>query len=231
MTPSASAARRKAKDETAARAPQATRFPMILTAPASIEAEAIRALRTRIVAQHVQNGRRSLALCTPAAGSGCTFVATNLATGLAQIGVRTVLVDCDLRAPGVADVFGLPDDRPGLSDYLADPGIEIDDILIENALPDLAIIPAGSLRATPQELLSGARFQTLVNRLLREHEISLFDTTPANGCTDALRVANVAGYSLLVSRKHHNFLGDVKHLSALLRADRSQLVGTVLNDH
>lgn len=210
---------------------RANRFPLILTSPASIEAEAIRALRTRIVAQHIQQGRRSLALCAPETASGCTFVATNLATSLSQIGIKTVLIDADLRTPGVGDVFGLDPKAPGLSDHLADQAIEIDDILVEDALPNLAVIPGGSLRPNPQELLSGTRFPRLLDQLLREYDITLIDSTPANGCTDALRVANVAGYSLIVSRKHLNFLGDIKALSQLLHADRSQLIGTVLNEY
>lgn len=207
-----------------------TRLPLVLSDPTSIEAEGIRALRTRFVAQHVQEGRRSIAICTPAADTGCTFVATNLAVAISQIGLSIVLVDANLRHPGVSDAFGIHSARAGLAEYLADPTKEIDDIIIENVLPDLAIIPAGAVPHNPQELLSGGRFPYLVDRLLREFDLTIFDTTPTNSCTDAQRVANVAGYSLIVGRKHKTFFNDVKTLSQLLGADRSVVVGTVLND-
>jgi tyrosine-protein kinase Etk/Wzc len=207
-----------------------TRLPLVLSDPTSIEAESIRALRTRFVAQHVQEGRRSVAICTPAAETGCTFVATNLAAAISQIGLSTVLVDANLRDPGVTVAFGLRPARGGLSEYLADPAKEIDDIIIENVLPDLAVIPAGAVPSNPQELLSGGRFPHLVDRLLREFDLTIFDTTPTNSCTDAQRVANVAGYSLIVGRKHKTFFNDVRTLSQLLGADRSVVVGTVLND-
>jgi tyrosine-protein kinase Etk/Wzc len=207
-----------------------TRLPVVLSAPTSVEAECIRALRTRFVAQHVQEGRRSIAVCTPAVDTGCTFVATNLAAAISQIGLSTVLVDANLRDPGVADAFGLRPTRAGLAAYLGDSTKEIDDIIIENVLPDLAIIPAGDVPHNPQELLSGSRFPHLVDRLLREFDLTIFDTTPTNSCTDAQRVANVAGYSLIVGRKHKTFFNDVKMLSQLLGADRSVVVGTVLND-
>jgi capsular exopolysaccharide synthesis family protein len=209
---------------------QPTRLPIVLSAPNSVEAECIRALRTRFVAQHVQEGRRSIAVCTPAVDTGCTFVATNLAAAISQIGLSTVLVDANLRDPGVTDAFGLKPKRGGLSAYLSDSSKEIDDIIIENVLPDLAIIPAGEIPHNPQELLSGSRFPYLVDRLLREFDLTIFDTTPTNSCTDAQRVANVAGYSLIVGRKHKSFFNDVKTLSQLLGADRSVVIGTVLND-
>lgn len=207
------------------------RLPMVLTAPSSLEAEAIRALRTRFVAQHVQEGRRSIAMCTPSVESGCTYVTTNLAAAISQIGINTVLVDADLRSPGVTAAFGLPESHNGLSEYLADSSVDIDDIIIENILPDLSVIPAGAVTSNPQELLSGARFPLLVDRLLREFELTIFDTTPANTCTDAQRVANVASYSLIVGRKHQSFMNDIKNLSQLLRADRSVVIGAVLNDY
>ncbi len=208
-----------------------TRYPLVLTDPGSIEAETIRALRTRFVAQHVQEGRRSVALCTPAAGSGCTFIATNLAVSLAQIGISTVLVDADLRGGGASTAFGLPEGRPGLAEHLADPAVELGEVLLDEVMPDLAILPAGQPAPNPQELLSGARFPKLVDQLLRSYSITIFDTTPANRCTDAQRVANVATYSMIVARKHQSFVSDVKTLAHMLRADHSQVIGAVLNDY
>lgn len=209
---------------------QPTRLPLLLTDPHGIEAESLRALRTRFVAQHVQEGRRSIAMCTPAAGSGCTFVATNLAVALSQIGISTILVDADLRMAGVSEALGLPGGLSGLADYLADPARTPDEIILEGVLPDLSIIPAGTVAPNPQELLSGPRFPQLVDQLLRTYGVTIFDTTPANRCSDAQRVANVASYSLVVARKHQSFMADVKALVRYLRADHSQVVGTVLND-
>lgn len=206
-------------------------FPLVITDPGSIEAEAVRGLRTRIVAQHIREGRRALAVCTPSADSGCTFVASNLAVAMSQIAVKTVLVDADLRDPGVGEAFGLPDDRPGLAEYLADTSVSVDEIIHVDVVPHLSVIAAGALPPNPQELLSSTRFRTLVNQLLREFDLTILDTTPANSCTDAQRVATVAGYSLIVARKHQSFVSDVATLSRLLRADRSVIVGTVLNDY
>jgi protein-tyrosine kinase len=203
---------------------------VILEAPDSIEAEAIRGLRTRIMAQHVREGRRALAICSPTEDTGSSFVAANLATAMAQIGVKTLVVDANLRTPKIASMFRLDDNAPGLADYLADPDLAVDSIVQETALPFLSVITAGSLRTDPQELLAGSRFKTFMDQLLREFELTILDTTATSRCTDAQRVATVAGYSLIVARKHKSHVKDVATLVKLLRADRSNVVGTVLND-
>ncbi|HEU4968149.1 CpsD/CapB family tyrosine-protein kinase [Sphingomonas sp.] len=197
--------------------------------PHSIEAEAIRALRTRLAAQHLREGRRSLAICSAAAESGCTYIALNLAVAMAQAGVRTALVDANLRDPMIADLCGLPLSMPGLSEFLANDSIPMAEIVDTELMSNLAVIGGGEAPPNPQELLSGARFRGMVDQLLREYDLTIFDTAPAKICSDALRVATMAGFSLIVSRKHKTYFEDTKTLAKQLRADRSLVVGSILN--
>lgn len=202
---------------------------IMINDPHSIEAEAVRALRTRLVAQHLREGRRSLAICAAEAGSGCTYIAVNLAVAMAQAGVRTALVDANLRDPMIADLCGLPLSMPGLSDFLAGDTLAIGDIVDADLLPNLAVIGGGETPPNPQELLSGARFRGLVDQLLREYDLTIFDTAPAKICSDGLRVATMAGFNLIVSHKHKTYVEDMKTLAKQLRADRSVVVGAILN--
>ena len=203
---------------------------VMVTGSHSVEAEAIRALRTRLVAQHLREGRRSLAICSAAAETGCTYIAVNLAVAMAQAGVRTALVDTNLRDPMVADLCGLPLEMPGLADYLANDSVTVAEIVDTDLMANLAVIGGGDSPANPQELLSGARFRGLADQLLREYDLTIFDTAPANICSDGLRVATMAGFSLIVTRKHKSYVEDVKTLAKQLRADRSVVVGSILND-
>ena len=203
---------------------------MMIHTPHSIEAEAIRALRTRLAAQHLREGRRSLAVCSAAADSGCTYVALNLAVSMAQAGVRTALVDANLRDPMIADLCGLPLQMPGLSDYLASDSMSVEEVVDAGLMQNLSVVGAGDTPPNPQELLSGARFRTFVDQLLREYDLTIFDTAPANTCSDGQKVATMAGFSLIVSRKNKTYLDDVKTLAKQLRADRSVVVGSILND-
>src|SRR5207302_11461126 len=74
---------------------------VMLSDPQGSAAEAIRVLRARVQSEHLQLGRRALAVCSVGAGVGCTFVAVNLAVALGQIGIKTLLVDANLRNPAV----------------------------------------------------------------------------------------------------------------------------------
>jgi len=84
-----------------------------LSEPLGQGAEYIRALRTHVMAQHVEAGRRALAVCEPAPKLGATFVAANLAVALAQAGVSTLLIDGNLRSPAMHHLFRSERSAPG----------------------------------------------------------------------------------------------------------------------
>lgn len=207
----------------------ALEYQLVLSDPTGIEAEAIRALRTRIIAQHLREGRRALALCAASEGVGCSFMAVNLATALAQIGIKTALVDANLRDPQVGKAFGIDAAKPGLADYLSSRDVELASIIHPTGQDQLSIVPAGHVEHSPQELLSSEQFRDVVTQLLREFDITIFDTTASNTCADAQRVANVAGYAIIVARKDTSYIRDVNTLTRTLRADRTNVIGCVLN--
>ncbi|MFZ4381983.1 MAG: hypothetical protein ACOYO0_08475 [Sandarakinorhabdus sp.] len=88
---------------------------VVLSDPGSVRAESIRMLRTQVIAQHIKNGRRGLAVVASADGHGCSFVAANLAVAMAQVGFKILLVDANMRSPRQDQIFGLDPNAPGLS--------------------------------------------------------------------------------------------------------------------
>jgi capsular exopolysaccharide synthesis family protein len=203
---------------------------LTLSSPNDAGAEAVRALRTHIVAQHIQEGRRALAVCAASAGVGCTFIAANLAVSLSQIGVKTLLIEGDMRRPGLNRYIRTPDGRPGLAQCLGAEEADFGDVIQPDILPNLSVIASGGPIAAPQELLAGERFRLLMEFCLREFEVTLIDTPPANTCADGRRISTVAGYSLIVTRRNKTYVEDIKVLAAQLEADRAKVVGTILND-
>lgn len=200
-----------------------------LSAPLGGGAEAIRALRTHILAQHIQAGRRALAICAPSLGVGCTFVAANLAVALAQVGLKTLLVDADLRAPMINRLI-IPSAPPaGLSTCLASPGSRVGDFIDDDLLPNLSVFYAGEAAANAQELLAREWFEDVMNHCLREYEVTIIDTPPANTCADARRISNIVGYSLIVARRNKSLVADVKTLAEQLIDDHVKVVGTLMN--
>jgi capsular exopolysaccharide synthesis family protein len=203
---------------------------VMVSSPSDAAAEAIRALRTHIMAQHIQEGRRALAVCAASAGVGCTFIAANLAVALSQIGVKTLLIDADLRRPGVGRYIGSPGGGEGLAKFLASDETGFSDVIEPEVLPNLSLIYSGGPAPAPQELLAGQRFKMLMEFCLRDFDATIVDTPPANTCADARRISTVVGYSLIVTRRNKTFVDDIKTLAGQLQSDHAKLVGTVLNE-
>ncbi len=203
---------------------------VVVSDPASARAEALRLLRTQIIAQHVGAGRRAFAVAGATDGAGATYTAANLAAALSQVGIKTLLVDANLRNPRIDTVFGIDPNGPGLSTYLSLEVNRPERVVYPDVLPNLSVIPAGPPVARPQELLSGTRFRSGVDILLRQFDVAVFDTPAANENADALTVAGVLGYALIVARRNHAFVKDVQVLSAQLQASRATVIGSVLNE-
>ncbi len=201
-----------------------------ITDPTGLAAESIRALRTHLMAQHIREGRRSLAMCSPVSGSGCTFIATNLAISLARAGVKTLLIDANLRTPGVVRLIRPHPTPPGLSDYLSSGTLSMGETIQSDVIPDLSIMYAGDVKQNAQELLAGNGFKTLIDNCMRDFDLTIVDTPCSNRYADALRVATVLRYAMIVAARNTTYVGDVKTLVADLRADRAHVIGTFLND-
>jgi capsular exopolysaccharide synthesis family protein len=201
-----------------------------LSDPSGRGAEYIRALRTHIMAQHVEAGRRALTICEPAPKLGATFVATNLAVALAQAGVKTLLIDGNLRTPTLQYVIRPGREMSGLRECLSTGATTPGDYVQNDVLPNLSIMFAGGHAHNAQELLARGSFEQMINACLRDFTMTIIDTPPANSCADPLRLASVAGYSLIVSRRHKGLVGDAKTLAAQLSANHSTLLGVVMND-
>ena len=200
----------------------------LLTDPQSLSAEAIRSLRTQIVARHVDAGRRALAMVAPTAECGLTTLTINLAIALAQSGLRILLVDADLRKPSVTAALGISDNA-GLAGILSGGVAEMEDVIIRDVITNLSILPAGGTPAQPHELLAGARFRQIVRETMREYDLTLYDTSPANQSPDAIAVANAAGYAAIASRRDHSYTSDVRTLTGQLSDSGSVVIGSVLN--
>jgi protein-tyrosine kinase len=200
-----------------------------LLSPLSPSSESIRAIRTHLLAQHVQVGRRALAICATGVGSGATFMATNLAIAAAQAGLQVLLVDADLREPGVQDLIKPAQPVQGLTECLSVPDAQAADYIQQNVLPGLSVLYAGHAALNAQELLATDRFGQTVNACLRDYDLTIIDTPPSNRFADVRRIANVAGYALIVARRNKSFVPDVKVLAEQLQSDNAVVIGTVLN--
>ena len=201
-----------------------------LTEGRPAEAEAIRTVRTHVVARHLEDGRRGLALCGATKGVGCTFTAVNLAVALSQAGVATLLIDADLRSPEVDKFIRPLTPQPGLKDRLGADPPPLADCIHFDVLPNLSILYSGGVADDAQELLASEGFKALIERCLRDFEFTIIDTSSANQGADARRVSRVVGYALIVARAHVSRVNELSELAGRLQEDGARVIGSVLNE-
>lgn len=201
----------------------------MLSDPEGLAAESIRQLRARLMAQHVHRGRRALAICSPHAESGCSFIAANLAVSFAQQGMRVLFVNADMRSSGTDAMFGIGEGA-GLLQILESAAVKPADIVQFEVLPSLALVSSGGVAQNAPDLLSSTRLESFFNRCFREFDLTIIDTPPANLYADAQQIAAIASYAVIVGRAHRTYFSDVSALARQLVADRVSVVGTVLND-
>jgi protein-tyrosine kinase len=190
-------------------------------------AEELRALRTQLLMRWSKAGRRTLAIVSPGAGEGRSYVAANLAVVFSQLGERTLLIDADLRTPRQHRIFNVPD-RIGLSAVLsgrADRGA----VAPVREFGRLWLLPAGAPPPNPQELLSRPALGFFLQEMWTEFDVILFDTPPAKRYADAQNVAFRAGNVVMLARKDHTRLADTTSVIRELSDTGIRVVGTVFN--
>ena len=96
-------------------------------------------------------------------------------------------------------------------------------------MPNLSVLYAGASAQNPQELLARDWFEDVSNLCLREHDMTIFDTPPANSFSDARRIADVAGYALIVARRNKTLVADLKILVDQLTDDGVTVIGALMN--
>jgi capsular exopolysaccharide synthesis family protein len=173
---------------------------VMLLFPRSAAAEAFRALRASI--EYTSSGEsplRTLVVASAGAGEGKTTVAVNLAFAFAQAGKRTILVDGDLRQPGVHEVFRLAN-KAGLSTVLRPERAEIAPLLQTTDEPRLLVLTAGPVPPSPADLLGSTRLRELLANLTARADIVVMDSAPIRAAADAaVLAAAVDGVLLVVS--------------------------------
>jgi capsular exopolysaccharide synthesis family protein len=115
---------------------------------------------------------------------------------LAQTGARTIIIDGDLRKPGVHKALNIKT-QPGLSAYLTRP-VELSSVILEHATPNLSVIPSGAIPPNPSELLGSTKMRQMVKQLAESYDFVVVDSPPVSTPDSLILSALVDGVILVI---------------------------------
>jgi succinoglycan biosynthesis transport protein ExoP len=196
--------------------------------PRSEAAEAYRALRTSILLSSYGAPPKVILVTSAVPQEGKTTISANSALVLAQRGGRVLLIDADLRRPGVDRLFGFRS-RGGLSTLISG-GDKFEDVIVPFPdLPNLWILPAGPIPPQPAELLGSTVMKDHIARWRTEFDHVIIDTPPCLSVTDAVVLSPEADRIILVARAGKTTKIALRRASELLLQVNARVMGIVLN--
>ena len=196
--------------------------------PRSGVAEAYRTLRTNVEFAAVDEPIKRLLVTSAVPNEGKTVTAANLAVAFAQGGRRVLLVDADLRKPGVHETFAIDNDA-GLTNLLRQDDVRLASIARPSEQKNLDILTAGPHPPNPAELLASQRMRALLPMLSEAYDMVVFDGPPLEAFTDSAVLSSFLDGTLLVVESRRGRLAQVRAAREALAKANARVLGVVLN--
>jgi len=197
--------------------------------PNGPETEVFRTLRTTLAFSNEPTNRLVVTSTEP--GDGKTTVLANLAVAFAQSGKRTLVIDADMRRPGLTAMIDLRGPQ-GLSKILRSDlpiSAAIDGNVFDTPIETLDVIPSGTRPTNPAELLYGDRFSELLAWAETAYDQIIIDAPPTLAVTDSAIIGRQVDGTLLVVRPDKNRRRVVIRATEALEAVGATLIGAVIN--
>ena len=201
---------------------------LLWTQSGGMEADAIRELRTTIVAMPSASKSKVVLVSSASAGEGKTTTALNLAAALARQG-STCLVEGDLRAPVLRDTLGLKGNM-GVAEVVSARGGLTDALQPVAEVPGLMVLAVNSAPANAADLLAGPAMQNVMGSLRLSFDYVVIDTPPVIPFSDARSLASLADGVILVGRYAQTTGRSIGRSAELFAEVNAPVLGVVLND-
>jgi len=209
--------------------------------PLSQTSESYRILRTNL---KIAENKKVFLVTSSGPQEGKTTVLVGLGITLAQMGIKTLLVDADLRRPSIHKKFGIPKE-PGVSEILNRSmkwqdvvkglpeilmgEVGFDETLKNPGLDNLSIITAGSLSVNPSELLGSKTMEDLITELRGKFDVLIFDSPPSLAITDASVLAPLLDGVILVYEMGRTARAALLRTKIQLESVGAKVLGVALN--
>lgn len=209
---------------------------IVVENPKSPEAEMFRNLRTNIQFMNAGSEKKVMIVTSTVPGEGKSYVTGNLAAAFAQLDKKVLIIDTDMRKGRQHTMFNLKS-KPGISNFLSgvvdqDFNGEKEDIrnyIQETDIENLYLIPAGNIPPNPSELLVSPKMQGIVEILKESFDVIIFDTPPCLIVADALIIARLVDFSIIVTAQNITKIENLKRAKLAIENVGGKIAGVVLN--
>jgi tyrosine-protein kinase Etk/Wzc len=191
-------------------------------------AEAYRSLRTAIQYSRIDRPIRSLLVASALPKEGKSTTTANIAITMAKAGLKTLIVDGDLRRPVLHRLFNC-DRKPGLIEYLKDE-IDLNTAIRKTFVENLFLLPTGSLPPNPAEVLGSDKMKATLEILKASFDFVIFDSPPVVAVTDGVVVSKLTDGVLLVTLANKTELDVLEKAYSTLKQVKADVIGFVVNE-
>lgn len=189
-------------------------------------AESCRTILTNIELTS-ENKKITMLVTSSSPMEGKTTIAANLASSMAEQGLKTLLIDTDLRKPRVHKVFTV-DNKVGLTIFTSG-NKSITEIIRKTRIKNLDIITAGTIPPNAIQILNGNKFDSLIKELQKKYDRIIFDTPPVSIVSDALVISKKVDGVVLVAKYAKTNKHILKESRDKFLFAKSNIIGIVLN--
>ena len=190
--------------------------------------EAMRGLRIKLLRTMTEPGAQVILVTSTLPGEGKTTISANLALSLASSGLRTVLIDTDLRKQDTKAAVGVNDTRPGLPEYMTDSNIDVASMLSPVPGSSLEVICSAAAKRRPP--MNAHKLEQLIERLRPDYDYIVLDTPPCGIISDAKFICRCADAIVYVVRHDYASRNQIVDSMQELADQKAKLTGCVLND-
>lgn len=194
----------------------------------SVVSEQYRTLRSNIKFSVIDGTLRTMLVTSSASGEGKSTTTDNLAVVFADSGMKTLLIDADMRKPTVALTFKLPN-QYGLSNLLSDRKHKASEFVQYSGIPNLDVLTSGPVPPKPADMLASKRMDELLEELKQSYDLVIFDTPPLTRVTDAQILSSRVDGTVLVAREGETKKQTLMKSKELLELANANILGVVYN--